>query len=89
MRALIAAFALTIWLAACHKPATVQPTASADSPRPPMPGSDRDAHGCIPSAGYLWCEKSARCERPWELAQAQGFEASQASVKAYCTSPKP
>ena len=19
----------------------------------PMPGSDRDAHGCIPSAGYL------------------------------------
>lgn len=28
-------------------------------------GNDRDAHGCIPSAGYLWCEKKQKCVRPW------------------------
>jgi len=33
---------------------------------PPMPGSDRDSHGCIPSAGYTWCDASQKCIRPWE-----------------------
>jgi len=32
----------------------------------PMPGSDRDEHGCIPSAGYTWCEPLKECIRPWE-----------------------
>ncbi len=32
----------------------------------PPPGSDRDAHGCIPSAGYTWCDASQKCIRPWE-----------------------
>ena len=32
----------------------------------PMPGSDRDAHGCIPSAGYSWCEAKQKCLRVWE-----------------------
>lgn len=32
----------------------------------PMPGSDRDSHGCIPSAGYSWCEAKQKCIRPWE-----------------------
>lgn len=31
-----------------------------------MPGSDRDAHGCIGSAGYTWCEAKAKCLRVWE-----------------------
>lgn len=31
-----------------------------------MPGSDRDAHGCIPSAGYVWSEEAKACVRPWE-----------------------
>lgn len=31
-----------------------------------MPGSDRDSHGCIPSAGYTWCEAKQKCLRPWE-----------------------
>ncbi len=31
-----------------------------------MPGSDRDAHGCIPSAGYEWCAALSQCIRPWE-----------------------
>ena len=30
-----------------------------------MPGNDRDEHGCIPSAGYAWCEEKQACIRPW------------------------
>lgn len=29
-------------------------------------GSYRDEHGCIPSAGYTWCEPKAKCLRIWE-----------------------
>lgn len=29
-------------------------------------GGDRDAHGCIPSAGYSWCEAKQKCLRTWE-----------------------
>ena len=29
-------------------------------------GNDKDAHGCIPSAGYSWCEALQQCIRPWE-----------------------
>ena len=29
------------------------------------PGSDRDEHGCIPSAGESWCESTKKCIRPW------------------------
>ena len=29
-------------------------------------GNDRGIHGCIPSAGYSWCEKKKKCIRPWE-----------------------
>jgi len=32
----------------------------------PILGGDRDAHGCIPSAGYQWCEDMQRCIRPFE-----------------------
>jgi PBP1b-binding outer membrane lipoprotein LpoB len=32
----------------------------------PLPGSDRDEHGCIPSAGYSWCEAKQKCLRSWE-----------------------
>ena len=31
-----------------------------------MPGSDRDSHGCIGSAGYTWCEPKQKCLREWE-----------------------
>jgi hypothetical protein len=33
---------------------------------PPCVGCDIDSHGCIPSAGYTWCDKEAECIRPWE-----------------------
>lgn len=29
-------------------------------------GGDRDAHGCIGSAGYSWCEAKQKCLRVWE-----------------------
>lgn len=29
-------------------------------------GGDRDEHGCIPSAGYSWCEPKNKCLRIWE-----------------------
>ncbi len=32
----------------------------------PAPGSDRDEHGCIGSAGYQWCAATQKCQRPWE-----------------------
>ena len=53
-----------------------------------MPGADRDAHGCIGSAGYSWCARTARCERPWELASQQGFELSAAGYAAWCEAPR-
>ncbi|MBN2454483.1 hypothetical protein JXB11_02970 [Candidatus Woesearchaeota archaeon] len=32
----------------------------------PLVGGDRDEHGCIPSAGYSWCEAKQKCIRIWE-----------------------
>jgi len=29
-------------------------------------GGDKDSHGCIPSAGYSWCEEKQKCLRVWE-----------------------
>ncbi len=29
-------------------------------------GGDRDAHGCLGPAGYLWSEQKQQCVRPWE-----------------------
>ncbi len=29
-------------------------------------GGDRDEHGCIATAGYVWCEAKNKCIRPWE-----------------------
>lgn len=39
-----------------------------------MPGSDRDEHGCIPSAGYTWCEATQKCYGPWEENCTTGVE---------------
>ncbi|WP_312708142.1 hypothetical protein [Stenotrophomonas sp.] len=53
----------------------------------PVVGADRDAHGCIGSAGYQWCARSERCERPWELAQAQGLANTADAIDAWCALP--
>lgn len=65
-------------------------SACAGSPPQPLPGADRDAHGCIASAGYQWCARENACERPWELAQRKGFALEKNGFAAYCgASPSP
>ncbi len=51
------------------------------------PGADRDAHGCIPSAGYRWCTLTEQCERPWELADRVMIENTPEAFDAYCANP--
>lgn len=29
-------------------------------------GGERDEHGCLPTAGYTWCEAKQKCLRTWE-----------------------
>lgn len=50
----------------------------------PMVGADRDASGCIAAAGYSWCERTRQCERPWELAQSEGFDNSDEAFTQFC-----
>ena len=38
-------------------------------------GGDRDSHGCIGSAGYIWSEVSRSCIRPWENTKKSPREA--------------
>lgn len=54
---LSASFALTV--AACSAPNT-------DLPTDETVGSFRDAHDCIPSAGYEWSKSRKECIRLWE-----------------------
>ncbi len=49
-----------------------------------MFGSDRDAQGCIGSAGYSGCAREQRCVRSWELAQTRGFPSTEEAFRAYC-----
>lgn len=82
---------LLLLLAACA-PAPPAPPAADEAPAGtaaslPAPGSDRDAHGCIGSAGYAWCERTAQCERPWELAERENLENAPAAIEAWCRAP--
>ena len=54
-------------------------------PTASTPGSDRDEHGCLRSAGYSWCEKEGKCVRPWELAKETGFASTEEAFRAYCS----
>ena len=56
---------------------------SATEP-PSLVGADKDKHGCIRSAGYLWCARTGECLRPWELAQKAGFANTPESFGDYC-----
>jgi len=44
---------------------TTPPEETPEEP-PTMVGNDTDEHGCIGSAGYVWCEELQECIRPWE-----------------------
>ncbi|MFC1753759.1 hypothetical protein ACFL96_10270 [Thermoproteota archaeon] len=37
-----------------------------EQPKPPIVGGDEDEHGCIGTAGYIWCESKQKCLRDWE-----------------------
>ena len=54
---------------------------------PPIAGGDQDERGCIGSAGYQWCDSTQSCERPWELAEEQGFENSAEAFARFCETP--
>ena len=60
------------------------PAAVTQQKSPAKAGADRDAHGCIPSAGYRWCAKTQKCERPWELAKEKNFEKSEKAFENFC-----
>ena len=51
-------------------------------------GGERDAHGCIGSAGYAWCKRTNQCERPWELAGKHGFANTPDGFTEFCSDQK-
>lgn len=55
LRRLLMIFCLVLLLGGCAAPGALRPL-----------GSDRDAHGCIASAGYTWCDAKQKCIRAWE-----------------------
>ncbi|UNK42158.1 peptidase [Luteimonas sp. S4-F44] len=78
---------LGLLLTACSPPQAPAPATPAPTTTPTAVGGDRDAHGCIGSAGYAWCARSAACERPWELAEREGIENTAPAVEAWCAAP--
>lgn len=50
-----------------YSPAT-PPFSENNLPENNLVGGDKDAHGCIGSAGYSWCELKNKCLRIWEEA---------------------
>ena len=69
-------------LSACSGETSSEPEAQAKDAS--AVGSDRDAHGCITSAGYQWCAKENECKRPWDLAEEKGFDATPEAFDDYC-----
>ena len=63
---------------------TAEPQSLDEAPAPPILGKRADSHGCKPSTGHAWCERTKSCERPWELALQRGFENTPAGWHAYC-----
>lgn len=68
-----------IFLAGC-----VSSSSSSAGAEAQMAGSDRDARGCIGSAGYRWCAREKECTRPWELAARAGIDNGEAAFSHYC-----
>ena len=78
MKKLIYMTLFAVGLSGCGADQAPDPTQSG------LTGADRDEHGCIGSAGYKWCERSNQCERPWELAEKEGFENTPEAFEAFC-----
>ena len=87
LRIALAMIALTLGLGACAGKPTADTAVEDSTPTPPEVrpiGGDRDAHGCLPAAGYAWCEREKRCVRPWELAQDAGFDNTAEGFARHC-----
>lgn len=83
-------FVLAALMAGCASQGPASLPAAPDLPPPPVVlGADRDAHGCIPTAGYAWCERLLRCERPWELAAERGLPNTPDSFASVCGGTAP
>lgn len=41
-------------------------SAHATQTAPTLIGGQKDAHGCLPAAGYSWCPSTNKCQRMWE-----------------------
>ena len=77
MKSIILLLAIFLAFTTCNNKSTVkQEIVKEDSPKTamnkdtsttPMPGSDRDEHGCIGSAGYTWSELRKECIRIFEV----------------------
>lgn len=64
-------------------PHSFSESSSSSSSPSALLGGDRDEHGCLPSAGYSWCEAKDKCLRVWEEsceAAAAGSILAEASV---------
>ncbi len=77
------AFTMTT-LALCLGACAGNPAPVAEDPAQRSIGGDRDAHGCLPAAGYTWCARAQQCVRPWELAKEAGFENTAEGFARYC-----
>jgi hypothetical protein len=47
-------------------------------------GNGHDAHGCISSVGYSWCDKTSKNERPWELTKEKSYTLTDNSFIEFC-----
>ena len=46
-------------------------------------GSDRDAHGCIGSAGYSWSALKQTCVQPWNAAHIKLDDPADSTLAVY------
>jgi len=67
-------------------PSDASPADTGSEVSTPISGGDRDAHGCVGSAGYQWCAKEMKCVRPWDLAFEKGFPNTPDAFAKYCGS---
>ena len=81
-RVALLCFPAFFFLGACS--GEISPEPEAAGVNQPLVGSDRDAHGCITSAGYRWCAAEKKCVRPWELAKEKDLDPTPEAFDEYC-----
>ena len=79
---------LLIALNGCNDSGSASLSTASQKKGPVKAGADKDAHGCIGSAGFKWCAKTNKCERPWELAKEENFEKSAEAFDSFCRNKK-